>query len=246
MKYRLTVATAAILIGLCGCDNSGGRFKAIESRIANLEHGQSLLRTNIQETQLLFEQVVSTNAVFLRDLEKLAKQQVNEHERLERIFREFLAVTTNAPKPSAEPSYGRKVVAGGVGIPSDVYKKAMNGVQMSGGVVYGKVIQKIEDGLLVDASTLREAASNSIERGYPPTGILPEIPAGKAGTNYITGTILITDFSKAGTLADGDKFSAIVYPTGQFIYESVGGGRRTIRRYTADITRATAAALAAR
>lgn len=245
MKYRLLpVVIAAIIITLCGCDSSERRLKAIELRITELEQEQGLLKTNVQETHAIFGEVLRTNDVFIRTAEKLARQQVAENERLERLVMEFLATTSNAPK--AEPSYSRKPIASGTGIASDVYKKIMTGVQMSGGVVYGKVIQKIEEGLLVDASTLREAAASSIERGYPPTGILPEPPTGKAGTNYITGTILLTDFPKARTLADGDKFSAIVYPTGQFSYESVGGGRRTIRKYSADLTRATAAALVAR
>jgi hypothetical protein len=108
-------------------------------------------------------------------------------------------------------------------------------------VVYGKVIQKVGDELLVDAyrGPILPAWDHLVDQWVKV--IMAERPARYGVPTkkwWADGTVLLLDYPKISAVVDGDFVAAVSYPMGTYEYTAVSGGRKTVRRYTASLTKA--------
>ena len=93
----------------------------------------------------------------------------------------------------------------------------------------GKVLQKIESGLLVDSirCTLTDYSANTVT-----DLIYAESP--EKGIQRYCQTCLLRNHPKYAELVDNDRVQIIAYPDGQYAYESVMGAKKTIRAFKVD------------
>jgi hypothetical protein len=100
--------------------------------------------------------------------------------------------------------------------------------------IWARVIQRTPSGLLIDADSLRRDIRDGNARS--------DLEGNRWGSiqHYAEGTILLTDYPKEKSAADGDTFGVVGFPTGMHEYVTVNGSKKTVRRYTADINKAAA------
>ncbi len=112
-------------------------------------------------------------------------------------------------------------------------------------LVHGKVIQKIKEGLLI-SSGAKEVSDAANDSGYQvhKNGSVTSWSGGtlvegdKPGALAI-GYILLQDYPAQASVVDDHELTINAYPVGQFVYDSVGGAKKTIRRFTASLPIAT-------
>ena len=95
-------------------------------------------------------------------------------------------------------------------------------------LVWARVIQRLDDELLVDAS----------RSGYKELTEFKNF-AGKNADEFwklarATGTILLTDYPRVKNVVDGDDFLTVAYAAGTYEYTTVNNSKKTIRKYTCD------------
>ncbi|MCE0497208.1 MAG: hypothetical protein LV481_04595 [Methylacidiphilales bacterium] len=94
--------------------------------------------------------------------------------------------------------------------------------------IHGKVLQKTDDGLIVDCD------SDKYEAGVP-GGPLKLVGQGVNATRIFGVTVMLTHYPNQETLVDGSPVSTVAYPTGPYSYTNVMGAQATIASYTATL-----------
>jgi hypothetical protein len=109
--------------------------------------------------------------------------------------------------------------------------------------VSGKVIQKIEEGLLVDSG--REAldevgvtTSHYYANGDASGGTTDAVFEGTKPGATCLGLVLLEDDPDYDQIVDDNLVQAIAYPDGQFTYTTANNSSKTIRRFTMDFNKA--------
>lgn len=108
-------------------------------------------------------------------------------------------------------------------------------------ILHCRVVQRIEDYLLVDCSG-EGGGRNWV--GYASTPEYTEFMKGKdywpTQKKYGSekGLVLLVDYPRVSKVADDDGFITIAYPVGTYEYTAVSGGKKTVRKYSCDINAA--------
>lgn len=118
------------------------------------------------------------------------------------------------------------------------YREITRKVEETRTVIWARVMQRLDGGLLIDADSVRESESELRRIGTHIEG-----HNGEKVRNSAEGIIMLCDYSKEKMTADGDKFAVIGFPIGFYEYSSVGAGKKTVRRYTTDLKKAVLAAM---
>ena len=109
--------------------------------------------------------------------------------------------------------------------------------------VSGKIIQKIPEGLLVESgqSEIDQVGHTDVEfdrMGNMSTSTTATLQEGDTARSLCLGLVLLEDHPRYDQLVDDNVVVILAYPDGQFSYKSVGGGQKTVRKFTADFNRA--------
>ena len=99
-------------------------------------------------------------------------------------------------------------------------------VSKSETMVFGRVIQCLDNGLLVNADSNVHGERMSEEPAFYQPDLNREVP-------YAKGTVMLQDYK--GKAVDGDMVNVLAYPVEYYEYTAVSGGRRRVRKYTANI-----------
>lgn len=226
-----TIGMMGILgVMLCGC-GPDPKVAKLEKRIEELDRAQAEL---ISITKGLSQAMVrgTTNVQssaegFGRLLLEVNNRETKNHlselnSRIEILARlEALESLANKPPAAHAPVY--------------VTAERLKELRTQKASVWGTVIQRLGNDLLVDAGTLHTRIANG---GGTKAAFAPEIF--DRATNIISGTILLTDYERAKSMADGDEFVVDAYPSGFYEYTAVSGAKKTVRRYSVLLMKAAA------
>lgn len=96
-------------------------------------------------------------------------------------------------------------------------------------VIDGKILQKLDEGLLLKSGveSLKGFGSGGKSRSY------------RQNVPVYDEFCLLTDYGKGKSLVDGDHISVLAYPNGEYSYTATSGGKKTIRKFTANLDRVT-------
>jgi hypothetical protein len=110
-------------------------------------------------------------------------------------------------------------------------------IESSKMMIEGKVIQKLDIGLLVDSGTeiKRKSYEWAASVGAPTSGGEVKLFDPTTHLQIYNGLCLLTDYSKISSVVDGDIVRAVAYPNGEYSYTAVSGGSKTVRQFTCDI-----------
>jgi len=101
-------------------------------------------------------------------------------------------------------------------------------------IIEGKILQKIDTGLLVDSAGQRrnDAIKERIVIGDNLSG---DIRFLNNGLQVYDGLCLLTDYHNDANLVDGDIVEAAAYPNGEYTYTTVNGSLKTVRQFTCNV-----------
>ena len=130
-------------------------------------------------------------------------------------------------------------------------RRLQENFKTNGVIVWGKVIQRVGEKLLIDADTGAERSSvsrqatalalHSQDRHF---GLPKEWQDGiPQKWNIASGTVLLVDHPRTSSIVDSEIVLVVAYPTGTYEYTAVSGARKTIRKYTASLDNAFLASL---
>ena len=112
--------------------------------------------------------------------------------------------------------------------------------------ICGKILQVVPEGLVVDSgytNLLREPLTSSwLVPGMVTASRAANLLEGASPGSICVGTVLLTDLPKSKKLKP-KRFDYVIiegYPAGQSTYASVGTVRKTVRRFSAQLSRAVA------
>jgi hypothetical protein len=109
--------------------------------------------------------------------------------------------------------------------------------------IQGKVIQKIPEGLLIDSGRDGLERAKMGEPGFDSQGYLVGSDEWVTENNthpdtiYI-GIVLLTDYGKYQSVADDEFVASFGFPAGFYTYDTVNNSSKTIRKFTAIISKA--------
>jgi hypothetical protein len=98
--------------------------------------------------------------------------------------------------------------------------------------ISGKVIQRIEAGLLVDSGS-KSYRMKDLSKILHENGVVKYYD--QNNVQIFSGLCLLSDAEKS-KLIDGDSVSVIAYPNGIYSYAAVNGGESTVRKFTCAIS----------
>jgi hypothetical protein len=113
-------------------------------------------------------------------------------------------------------------------------------------IVWGRVVQKLPGGLLVDSGEepVPEALKSEPEfeaHGNMTTTHKTEGDEAKEPGAQCKGLVFLADYPDYGPAVVGDYVQILVYRMGDYIYRPAFGGQKTVRKFTADLDKAIAA-----
>ena len=118
--------------------------------------------------------------------------------------------------------------------------------------ICGKILQVLPDGLVVESgytNLMREPLTSSwLVPGTVTASRAPNQLEGASPGSICVGTVLLTDLPKSKKLKP-KRFDYVIiegYPAGQFTYTSVGTVQKTVRRFSAQLSRSVALNLQAK
>lgn len=100
-------------------------------------------------------------------------------------------------------------------------------------VVTGKLIQKLDNGLLVESGSERER--RTITRVMHMPGRMVRLYDPKTELQIYDGLCLLTDYPDQAKVVDDDVVHAIAYPNGEYSYTTVNESSKTIRKFTCNL-----------
>jgi hypothetical protein len=120
-----------------------------------------------------------------------------------------------------------------------------NRVFQTSRIIWGRVVQKLPGGLLVDSG---QQAVAGVVRGEPEfeangnmtTTHKTEADESKEPGAECKGLVFLADYPQYSSAVTGDYVQILAYQTGEYSYRPASGGQKTARKFTADFEKAVA------
>jgi hypothetical protein len=113
-------------------------------------------------------------------------------------------------------------------------------------IIWGRVVQKLPGGLLVDSGEDPLPGVVTGEPEFEPNGDMGT--TGRTEADEVnepgakcTGLVFLTDDPQSATAVVGDYVQVLAYRNGNYVYRPASGGPKSVRKFTADFDKAVAA-----
>jgi hypothetical protein len=154
-----------------------------------------------------------------------------------------LSAQTN---PIAATSAAAAVAPGGTAAPAQHAEQIRTECVAGRRLICGKILKILPDGLVVDSgyTNLAHPPLNTswLVPGRVSSGRPANLVEGRAPESVCVGPVFLTNLPRARGPAPKPKLYDYVvllaYPAGRHTYESVGGVKKTVRRFSADLIKA--------
>jgi len=217
LKTTCILVTTGLL--LAGCKPAPDpRIAKLEARVKNLEEKQALMVQGDDGILKIFQslQVLETNQMLrLNDLDRqmdLCLETLTTHSKTLKTLLE-----NKTPQPVKPISVATRPVGSAM-------------------LIYGKVLQRLDDGLLVDTLSAHDALVNSIERGQntdnDPTSLAYIKAERERKVQPFFGLCLLINHPLQSNFVDDSAVSAVAIPVGEYQYVSTTGAQKTIRKFS--------------